>query len=165
MKLWGAALGAMLLAAGMAVMVSARTANVKPFIYDEAPTEEQVAWLERQARIYRRDLTGNLPNGWGFAPKLEVAHLDVDPEKRTIHFRVEAREEAKLVDNVATIEHEWLKQACLTFIHGSFYQNRVTIIDSFHLMNGERVFESVISPERCDALYPVADISAIGRQR
>lgn len=162
-KLFAAAGGAVLIAAGLVVMVTARTANVKPFVYDKATVEEQVAWLSRQAHIYRRDLAGYLPTGWGSAPRLEVESLEVDPDERKIYFRVQAREEAQLVHNATSVEHEWLKRACLKFIHGSFYQNRVTVVDSFHYMNGERAFEAVISPERCDALYPVTDISAKAR--
>lgn len=163
MKLWGITACAVLLALGLVVMVTGKSANMKSFVYDQATVEEQVAWLRRQARIYRRDIAGNLPTKWGYAPRMEVEDLQVDPAKRTIHFYIQAREEAQLVQNAAAVESKWLKIACRKFIHSSFYNNRVTIVDSFHLQSGERSFQASISPERCDEIYPVTEISAIGR--
>ncbi|MEZ5856887.1 MAG: hypothetical protein R3D67_19900 [Hyphomicrobiaceae bacterium] len=143
-------------AAGMALMVSSKASNMKRFVYEEATPEEQEAWLYRQAKRYRRDFTGGMPTGWGFAPKMEVARVDVDRVKRLIHFRVEAREQAQLVDNAAEIEAKWLDFACLKFVHDSLYDHHVTVVDSFHLMDGQRVFETVVSPEHCDAIHPPA---------
>ncbi|MFY0611394.1 MAG: hypothetical protein JXQ99_07710, partial [Hyphomicrobiaceae bacterium] len=142
------------LAIGIATIVSARTRNLKPFVYETATKEEQISWLYRQAKRYRRDIAGNLPNGWGGSPNLEVARIDVEPGERTIHFRIEAKEQAELAVNAKTIEHRWLKRVCREFIHGTLYKTGVRIVDSFHLMNGARVFQVAISPDRCDAIYP-----------
>lgn len=155
MKIHLAAAAVLVLLAGASAMyVTTKMAGMKRFVYEEAKVEEQDAWLHREAKRYRRDFAGNLPTGWGFAPRLEVARIDVDRIKRTIHVRIEAKEEAALVENADQIEHKWLKQACLKFIHDSLYRHGVTIVDSFHLMTGERVFQAVVSPERCDGLYP-----------
>ncbi|MGH1417870.1 MAG: hypothetical protein ACRBCJ_03330 [Hyphomicrobiaceae bacterium] len=155
MKLiFGAGLVSICLALVIVMLVSARTHNLKPFVYESATTEEQTDWLYRQAKRYRRDIAGSLPNGWGWSPRLEVARIDVDSGARTINFLIEAREQGELVSNAQTIEYRWLKRVCRKFIHDTFYKTGVSIVDSFHLMNGRPVFQVVISPDRCDAIYP-----------
>lgn len=155
----GAAIACVCLAAGLAVAVTEKSKHLKDFVYETATADEQTEWLYRQGKLYRRDIAGNLPNGWGSAPRLEVIGVDVDRAARVIHYRIAAREQAHLADDAATIEHKWLKQACLTFIHGTLYRTGVSVIDSFHLMDGSRVFQAVISPSRCDAIYPPVKLS------
>lgn len=136
------------------LVTESKTASVKAFVYEDATKAERIAWLNSRAESYRRNYTGNLPNGFGFSPRLIVAETSIDDASRTIQFRVEATEPAQLANNATAIEREWLKKACLKFIHSPLYRVRVTVVDSFHLMDGRRVFQAVISPTRCDALYP-----------
>lgn len=162
MKLFaGVAVGCVCVAVGIVTLVKAKTTGMKDFVYETATAQEQTDWLYRQAKLYRRDIAGHLPNGWGWssAPKLEVARVEVDRGSRVIHFRIEAREPAALVENARSIEHKWLKRVCLKFIHGTLYKTGVNIVDSFHLMDGDRVFQTIVSPERCDKLYPPVKLS------
>ncbi len=155
----GAAVCCVCLAAGLTVAIKVKSKGLKDFVYEAATADEQTEWLYRQGKLYRRDIAGSLPNGWGAAPKLEVVSVNVDRDARVIHYRIEAQEQAYLADDAATIEHKWLKHACQKFIHGTLYQTGVSIVDSFHLMDGSRAFQAIISPSRCDAIYPPVKLS------